>query len=234
MTKRFYKTVSVTGLETGGHGLQLDDRPLPSTTKRQLVLPTPALAEAIADEWRAQGDKVDPLTMPLTRLANTAIDRVADDRDSYVAEIVRYTQTDTLAYWTPDPAELADRQAKEWRPLLDWFADHVGHSMATTTGIGAVHQRPEIAVVLTDRLQARSDLALAALQTLVGVSGSAVVTLALDAGVLEPDPAFRAAFLDELYQAEVWGMDSEAEQRRRSIAADMALTTRFLRLLDGR
>ena len=75
---------------------------------------------------------------------------------------------------------------------------------------------------------------MAALQTLVGVSGSAVVTLALDAGVLEPDPAFRAAFLDELYQAEVWGMDSEAEQRRRSIAADMALTTRFLRLLDGR
>ncbi|MFC3227638.1 ATP12 family chaperone protein [Marinibaculum pumilum] len=233
MTKRFYKTVTVHP-DADGHAIRLDDRPLPTTTRRNLVLPTPDLAEAIAEEWRAQGDKVDPLSMPLTRLANTGIDRVAGERDRYVAELVRYTDTDTLAYWAPDPAELVARQRAEWQPLLDWFAEHVGHPMQTTSGISAVSQRPEVAAVLSARLAARSDLALGALQTLVAVSGSAVVTLALDAGRLDPEAAFRAAFLDELYQAEVWGTDREAEQRRRAIAEDMAQTARFLLLLDGR
>ncbi|MEQ8348305.1 MAG: ATP12 family protein [Sneathiellaceae bacterium] len=232
MTRRFYKTVE-TVAEEGGHGIRLDGRPLPTTSRRRLVLPTAALAAAIAAEWQAQGDKVEPLTMPLTRLANTGIDRVADDRPRYVEEILRHLQTDTLAYWSPAPADLAARQAAVWTPLLDWVGEQLGHRLAVTTGIVAQPQAPGLAMALAARLEPRSDLALAGLQTLVSATGSAVVALALEAGRLAPADAFQAAYLDELYQAEIWGADQEAEQRRQAIAEDLVQTTLFLQLLDG-
>lgn len=233
MNKRFYKAVELAA-EEGGFAVLLDGRPLPSTSRRRLLLPSQALADAVAAEWRAQGDRIDPLSMPLTRLANTGIDRVAPERPRYIAEILRFAETDALAYWAPEPAELVARQEAEWRPLLAWFAGEVGRPLAVTSGIAALPQDPEVARVLAARLERRSDLALAGLQTLTAVTGSAVVALALDAGRIGPEEGFRAAHLDELYQAEIWGSDAEAERRRRDIAEDIAQTVRFLILLEGR
>lgn len=232
MSKRFYKNVDAVA-EEGGYCIRLDGRPLPSTNRRRLLLPSRALAEAVAEEWRAQGDKIDPLSMPLTRLANTGVDRVAPERGRYVEEVVRYLQTDALSYWAPDPQELVARQQAVWQPLLDWFAQEFGRPLAVTRGIRAVPQDPELPALVSARLERCSDFALAGLQTLTAISGSAVVALALDAGRLSPEEGFRAAHLDELYQAEVWGTDAEAEKRRRDIADDMAQTVRFLILLEG-
>lgn len=232
MTRRFYKQVH-TVAEEGGFAIRLDEHVLPSMARRRLLLPSRELADAIAQEWRAQGERIDPLTMPLTRLANTGVDQVGGQRRRYVTEMVRLAQTDALVYWAEEPRELVQRQEAEWRPLLDWFAGETGHALVVTTGIAAVSQSAEMVSVLDGRLERRSDLALAGLHALASVAGSTVVALAVDAGRVSADRAFQVAHLEETYQAEVWGTDSEAEERRRSIAQDMAATARFLALLRG-
>jgi len=233
MDRRFYKQVDITA-EEGGYCVRLDGRVLPSATRRRLLLPNRALADAIAAEWRAQGERVDPFAMPITRLANTGIDQVAVARPRYVGEIVQLAHTDGLAYWAPEPQELVRRQEAEWQPLLDWFAGEVGAPLTVTCGLVAVPQPPDLADALHHRLQRHCDLALAGLQTLASVSGSAVIALALEARHITAEQAYRAAHLGEIYQAEVWGSDAEAEARRQAIALDMAQTARFLELLqDG-
>lgn len=232
MTRRFYKQVHAVA-EEGGFAIRLDERVLPSMARRRLLLPNRDLAEAIAQEWRAQGDRIDPLTMPLTRLANTGVDQVGGQRRRYVTEMVRLAQTDALVYWAEEPRELVQRQEAEWRPLLDWFAEETGHALVVTTGIAAVSQPAGMVEVLDGRLEQRSDLALAGLHALASVAGSTLVAMAVDSGRLSPEQAFQVAHLEETYQAEVWGTDPEAEERRQSIARDMVTTAGFLALLHG-
>lgn len=228
--KRFYKLATA---ERAGEGavVRLDGRVLKTPAKADLRLPTLALAEAIAEEWRAQQDEIRPQSMPLMQLAATALDRVTADPDFARREIVRYGDTDLLSYRADEPVTLADRQAAEWQPLLDWFRDRYDVQMRVTAGIMAVVQPAELKPRL-ERVCAGLDAwQLTALHGATTNTGSVVLGLALLDGRVDADSAHRSALLDELHQAERWGEDAEAASRRAGLLADLQATARFLALL---
>lgn len=228
--KRFYKLATA---ERVGEGavVRLDGRVLKTPAKAELRVPTLALAEAIAGEWQAQQDEIRPQSMPAMQLAATTIDRVMADPDFARRDIVRYGDTDLLSYRADEPATLAERQAAEWQPLLDWFRDRYDVQMKVTAGIIAVAQPAELKPRL-ERVCAGLDAwQLTALHGATTNTGSVVLGLALLDGRLDADSAHRAALLDELHQAERWGEDAEAAARRAGLLADLQATARFLALL---
>jgi len=224
--RRFYKTASITAVENGW-GILLDGKPLRSPAKRPFVLPTEALAAAIAQEWQAQGEKVEPRTMPLMQLAATAIDRLADDRDGLAAETAGYGNSDLICYRAEEPPALVRRQAEAWQPLIAWAAERYDVALNVTTGIVSVEQPPHALATFRRVLEACDLFALTALAAMTGSAGSLVIALALAEGRLSADEAADAALLDEMFQAEKWGSDPEAERRRAAIRADLAAAKRF-------
>ncbi|HJT15590.1 MAG TPA: ATP12 family protein [Dongiaceae bacterium] len=224
--RRFYKTAVSTPVE-GGWGIQLDGRALRSPAKRPFLLPTEALAEAIAGEWQAQGEKVDPGSMPLMQFAATAIDRLADDRSTLIEEIAGYARSDLICYRAEEPPLLAQRQEATWQPLVAWAAERYDVALNVTTGIVAVEQPAHALATFRRVLEACDLFALTALAAATGSAGSLVIALALAEGRLSADEAADAALLDELFQAEKWGSDPEAERRRAAIRADLAAAKRF-------
>lgn len=224
--RRFYKDAIVAPAEDGW-GILLDGKPLRSPAKRPLVLPTRALAAAIAEEWQAQGDKIDPHSMPLMQFAATAIDRLADNRDALIEDIAGYGRSDLVCYRAPEPPALVRRQEELWRPLIAWLAERYDIALNVTAGIVAVEQPPHALATFRRALGACDLFALTALAVVTSSAGSLVIALALSEGRLSADEAADAALLDELFQAERWGSDPEAEQRRASIRADLAAAKRF-------
>jgi chaperone required for assembly of F1-ATPase len=224
--RRFYKAATATPVESGW-GILLDGRPLRSPAKRPFVLPTEALAAAIAEEWQAQGEKVKPHTMPLMQLAATAIDRLADDRDGLVAETAGYGRSDLVCYRAEGPPSLVRRQEEAWQPLVVWTAERYDVALNVTTGIIAVEQPPHALATFRRALEACDLFALTALAAMTGSAGSLVIALALAEGRLSADEAADVALLDELFQAEKWGSDPEAERRRAAIRADLQAAKRF-------
>jgi chaperone required for assembly of F1-ATPase len=208
--RRFYKTVSV----TPDGALLLDGRPVKTPMKAALVLPTMALARAVAEEWQAQGEKIDPASMPLTRLANTAIDRVMPDRARIVAEILQFAGSDLICYRAEAPPDLIERQALAWNPVLDWAVAELDAAFVVTAGM--VHRpQPEAALKAVEaHLQGHDPFVLAALYNLMTFTGSLLIAAMTIAGRLEPEAAWRAAHTDEEYQIEQWGEDAEARQRQ--------------------
>lgn len=228
--KRFYRTVSVETGEDGAHGVFLDGKPVRTPARTALALPSRALAEAVAAEWEAQEGVVKPLTMPLTRLAATTIDRVPQHRGIFIDEIVAYFGNDLLCYRADAPADLVARQAAAWDPLLAWAAATHGIALEICTGVRH-HPQPEGSATAARRLvEGLSAPALAAAHVLTASTGSAVLALALIAGAIGADAASDAAQLDEIYQAEKWGQDREAVQRRREIRDDIFAAARFAAL----
>ena len=227
--RRFYKAVTVERGDKGWH-VHLDGKQLRSPAKQALALPTRALAEAIATEWDAQGEKIAPQTMPFMQLASTAIDRVAADRTRVLAETAGYAGSDLVCYRVAAPEDLARRQAQHWQPLVDWVAERYDVTLAVTTGILAVPQPDQALERFRRVLAAADDFALTALAAITGAAGSLVIALALAEGRLTAEQAAEAALLDELHQAEKWGSDPEAEQRRAAIRRDLADGLAFLRL----
>jgi len=224
--RRFYKSATVAPAE-GGWGILLDNKPLRSPAKRPFVLPTEALAAAIAEEWQAQGEKIDPRSMPLMQFAATAIDRLANDRIALIEDIAGYGRSDLVCYRAPEPETLVRRQEEAWQPLLAWLAERYDIALNVTAGIVSVEQPPH-ALATFRRVLGTCDLcALTALAVMTGSAGSLVIALALAEGRLSPDEAADAALLDELFQAEKWGSDPEAERRRASIRADLAAAKRY-------
>jgi chaperone required for assembly of F1-ATPase len=228
--KRFYKSV---GIEPAGDGfgILLDGRPIRTPARNPLVVPTRPLAGGIAAEWEAQGDKVDPRSMPLTGLANAAIDRVAPDPESFAGDLARYGESDLLCYRADEPPELAARQEREWGPLLDWVRRRYDIAFEIVTGIMHRPQPPATVARLAEAVAARDPFALAGLSPLVTISGSLLIALALAEGAVEPDAAFDAAHLDELFQAERWGEDALALEAREARRRDFNAAARLLRLL---
>ena len=224
--RRFYKTATSTPVEDGW-GILLDGKALRSPAKRPFVLPTEALAAAIAEEWQAQGEKVEPGSMPLMQFAATAIDRLADDRTALVEEIAGYGRSDLVCYRAEEPPSLARRQEETWQPLIAWAAERYDVALAVTTGIVAVEQPAHALATFRRVLEACDLFALTALAGATGSAGSLVIALALAEGRLGPDEAADAALLDELFQAEKWGSDPEAERRRAAIRADLHAAKRF-------
>ena len=224
--RRFYKTATSTPVE-GGWGILLDDKALRSPAKRPFVLPTEALAQAIAEEWQTQGEKVEPSSMPLMQFAATAIDRLADDRAALVDEIAGYGRSDLVCYRAAEPPSLVRRQEETWQPLIAWAAERYDIALNVTSGIVAVDQPAHTFATFRRVLEACDLFALTALAGATGIAGSLVIALALMEGRLSANEAADAALLDELYQAEKWGSDPEAERRRAAIRADLQAAKRF-------
>jgi chaperone required for assembly of F1-ATPase len=229
--KRFYKTASASPREGGGAQVLLDGRPLRTPAKAEMVLPTLALAQAVAAEWDAQQTEIAPLRMPLTRLVATAIDRIAADPALATADIVRYAGTDLLSYRTDAPAELATSQEQSWSPLLDWFRERYDIQLQVTVGVIAVPQAADLPARM-ERLCAGLDaMRLTALHAATTITGSVVLGLALLEGRLTAAAAHEAGQLDELYQARQWGEDEEARMRREALRSELDAVERFLALL---
>ena len=224
--KRFYREV-----RTDDGAILLDDRPVRTPAREKLRLPTVALAEAVAAEWRVQGDTIDPRSMPMTGLANAAIDRVAPGPAAFAAPLAAYAETDLLCYRAEAPEALAGEQAASWDRLLDWARARYDVRFTVTAGIVHVAQPPAMILRLGEALGTRDAFALAAMLPLVTIGGSLVAALALAEGAVEADAAFDATHLDELWQARHWGEDALALRTREARRADFLAAARFLTLL---
>lgn len=233
--KRFYKTAGVVEAETG-FAVTLDDKPMRTPNKARLIVPTRALAEAIAAEWQSQGETVRVSELYMTRLANTAIDRVSALRDETVATIVAYGRTDLLCHRVNSPFELAEQQRLVWQPLLDWLAHAYDAPLAVTTDIFPTAQPPASIEALRAAVGGLDTPRLTVLAEATGLTGSIVLGLALIDGRVTPDAAFEAAQLEETFQMERWGEDAEAAARRASLRIQINAAARFARLLgpEGR
>ncbi len=211
--RRFYKTVSVAGT-MAPFSIRLDERPVRTPLKRALDLPTKALAEAVATEWAGQGEKIEPHTMPLTRLANTTIDRVEPDLGRIIGEIVDFAGSDLVCYRAEKPQGLVERQAKAWQPVLDWARQTFQGEFQATEGILHIAQPPASLTALQDFLATKSPWLLTALHNMTTLTGSALLSaMACEKG-LPPSEAWLAAHVDEDWQIEQWGWDEEARHRR--------------------
>jgi len=232
--QRFYKTVTVERTESESRPafrVLLDGRAIRTPGRAEGLLPTRPLAEAVAAEWAAQGDKVNPQTMPLTGLAWTALDRVRTRRDEIVAAVVAYAGHDLLCYRAEGPIDLAARQQETWQPLLDWLALTFDAPLAVTAGSVSISQPPAALAALARTVAGHDDFALAALSAATAATGSLVIALALTVGRLDAEAAFAAAQLDESYQMERWGEDPDARRRRDAIRAELAAVEHFMTLL---
>ena len=226
--RRFWKAVSV---QDGGGGweIRLDGRPLLTPLKAPLVLPTRALADALAGEWDSVGERVDPGAMPWTRAANSAVDKVAPQREGVIALLTEYGATDLVSYRAGVPETLAARQAAAWDPLLDWAEATYGARLAVTTGVMPLQQDPEALFRLAAPLRGADAFALTALHDLVALTGSLVIGLAA-AGEAEPPAAlWDRSRIDETFQAEQWGQDDEADRAAAARRAEFLHAHRFLR-----
>lgn len=232
--KRFWTEVHVA--ETpGGFGVRLDARVLRTPAKAELVVPTQALAEAIAAEWRAVEGEIRPEALPFTRAANVAVDRIAADPGPLVAHLASYGETDLLCYRAEAPVGLRARQAAAWDPALAWAARDLGAPLAVTEGVAHRAQDPASLAALRAAVGAHDAFALTALSELVTLSGSLVLGLAVARGALGAPEAWAAARLDETWQEEQWGVDDEAAEMARIRENDFLRAARLLELLaDGR
>ncbi len=209
--KRFWKETAVAEAE-GGFTVTVDGRPIRTPAKAPLVVPTRAFAEAIAAEWAAQEDEIRPETMPLTRSANAAIDKVTAQFDEVAALIAAYGETDLLCYRAEGPESLVRRQAEAWDPLLDWAAEALGARLHPVTGIVPQPQEAAALAALTEATRALTAFELAAFHDLVGLSGSLVLGFAAARGVKSPETLWQISRIDEDWQAAQWGEDDEAAE----------------------
>lgn len=229
--KRFWKDVAVAP-EGAGFGVTLDGRPLRTPARQPLVAPTESLAAAIAAEWLDSPEEVDPRSMPLTGLANAALDRVAPDPETFATNLARYGESDLLAYRAEGPLALAERQADAWDPLLQWARRRFDVDFATTAGVSFVAQPADTVRRLAHAVASHSPFQLAALSPLVTISGSLVIALAVIEGEVTAEQAWAAAAVDDAWQLEKWGEDAEAMIALGNRRRDFLSAARFLSLLD--
>jgi chaperone required for assembly of F1-ATPase len=228
--KRFYEQATVSP-ETGGVAILLDGRPVRTPARALLRVPTEELADAIAGEWNAQGEKVEPHLMPLTGLANAAIDRVAPDPEAFGRGLAQYGESDLLCYRAEGPHSLVERQGRVWDPLLGWARTRFGIEIETTTGVIHRAQPPLTVEQLGRAVAARGVFQLAGLAPLVTIAGSLIIALALAEGAIGLEAAWDAALLDETWQAEQWGADPLAAASLESRRREFEGAYRFLTLL---
>jgi chaperone required for assembly of F1-ATPase len=212
LRRRFYVQASVVR-KADGYAVRLDGKPVLTPARRILAAPTHCLAEAIAAEWQAQRDVIDPSTMPLTRLANAIIDGVADRPQPVAAEIAKYVGSDLLFYRAASPAGLVERQRRHWDPVLAWAARALGTRFAVAEGVMHLAQPPE-AVAAVRAAIPDDKWPLGALHAATTLMGSALLALALAHGKLSVEEAWQAAHVDEDWNMKQWGKDALALERR--------------------
>lgn len=228
--KRFWKTVEVREGE-GGWAVLLDGRTPKTPAGAPVVLPTETSARLVADEWAAQGEFLDPATMPAQRLAATAIDRVSQAREAVADEIAAYTGSDSLCYPADHPSALVERQAREWTPWLDWAAGELNVRLESSSGVIHRAQDPAAVARVRDLALALDDMGLTGLASLTPLLGSAVLALAVQNRALTGEAAFDLSRLDEAFQESQWGVDAENAERTAARRAEAVLIDRWLRAL---
>lgn len=228
--KRFWKNAA-TVPQDGGRGIALDGRPVRTPARAPLVVPSERLAEAIAAEWNAQGSDIDPAAMPMTGIANAAIDLATGDRAAFAETIAAYAQTDLLCYRDDRDAALQGEQASAWNPLLAWAEARHGIEFALAQGVLPIDQPAATVAALREAVHALDPFRLAPLSPLVTIGGSLVAGLALVEDAFAADMLWEAVSLDELYQERRWGADGEAQKARARREADWHNAARFLTLL---
>ncbi len=228
--KRFYKQAAA-GEAEGGFTVRLDGKAVKTPAGKPLVVPARALAEAVAEEWAAQGETVRPADMPLTQLAATALDRIGPEREAILGQLQAYAGTELLCYRADFPPDLSERQHHAWQPLLDWAEGAFGAKLTVTTGVVAVTQPAGSLAALAAQLAGYDTWQLCVVQAACAAAGSLVLALALAEGRLGGAEAFDLSQLDETYQIERWGEDEEAAARRAALRRDVLAAERLLALI---
>jgi chaperone required for assembly of F1-ATPase len=228
--RRFYKKAEVVSAASG-YGIALVGRLVKTAGKQDLIVPSLALAAAVAAEWEAQQGEIRREAMPLTRLAGATIDRSAAQRAAVVRQVAHYAGTDLVCYRAAHPPALAARQQAVWQPLIDWAAGRYGAPLVVTTGIVPERQPAASLAAFTEAVAEHDDFSLTALHAATATCGSLVIALALLEGRLDADQAFAASQLDESFQIEAWGEDAEQAERRAALAAEIVAAARFISLL---
>ncbi|WP_293459432.1 ATP12 family protein [Phenylobacterium sp.] len=230
--KRFYKAVDVAEGD-GGHLVLLDGRRLRTPKALPMVLPTRAVAEQIAGEWASQDQTIEMATMHATRLANTAIETIGGSREAVADQVAQYAGSDLLCYFAEEPAALVARQEAQWGPVLARAEAEAGLRFERCAGIIHRDQPPETLAGVRDAALALDDFALAGLAFGTSLFGSAVLALALHRGWLGGEEAFELSRLDEAFQEEKWGVDSEAAERADRLRVEARMLERWFRNLAG-
>lgn len=226
--KRFW-TLAAPAEQDGGFAIHLDGRPVRTPGKQPLIVPTRALAELIAAEWNAQDGQIRPDTMPATRAANSAIEKVRTSQPEVAALVAAYGETDLLCYRADHPAELVALQSETWDPLLDWAATRYGVTWTRVTGVMPQPQPARTVARLTEQVTALDPFRLTALHDLVALPGSLVIGLAAAEGAFDPESLWSAARLDEDWQARQWGQDPQAQAAAAARKAGFLEALRFWR-----
>ena len=229
--KRFWKSAQAIQND-GGWGVELDGRPLRTPARKPLSVPTQQLAEAIAGEWNAAGDKIDPRAMTLTGLANAAIDRVAPDKQTFATGVAKYAEADLGCYRAEGPQGLIDAQAEHWDQLLAWGRRRFDVDFRTTGGLLHVDQPPATVERLAHAVSALDPYRLAGLSPLVTIGGSLLAALGVLEEALTPEWAWEAVSVDDRWQLEQWGSDEEAVEALDNRKRDFLAAARYLELLD--
>ena len=230
--KRFYKQTSwQRSGDDAGYAVYLDQRELKTAAKRHLILPTEAVTHAVAEEWRAQDEDIDPASMPMTAYSFTALDVVADKVAAVQDEVARYGETDLLCYIIDEPAEISQRLTAAWQPMLDWSAKSLDAPLTTTAGLMAIDQPAESVAALRRHVVALNLFELTAVQTMTSILGSLVLSLAIVTGQITADQAFDLARLEEAFQAEQWGQDEDDAEKQAKDRAELLNATRFLQMV---
>jgi chaperone required for assembly of F1-ATPase len=230
--KRFWQAAEIIDVDLG-HSVALDGRRVKTPARADLIVPTKALAEAIAGEWNGCGPEVDARAMPLTGLANGAIDRIAPDKENYAAGIASYGETDLVCYRAEGPEALVSRQADSWDALIEWARRRYDVDFACQTGIMHVAQPDDTVRKLAHAVAAMDACQLAGMSPLVTIGGSLVAALAVFEEMLPAEAAWEAVSLDERWQLEQWGDDAEARAAMDLRRRDFLAAARFLELLRG-
>lgn len=227
--RRFWQQATVAATD-GGWKIMLDARELRTPAKARLCLPNARMAEAVAAEWNAVKDTVSPNDMPVTRRANSAIDKLASQRPDVIDLLAEYVETDLLCYRAEAPAELRARQDRELDPLIAWFGARHGIALSVHSGVMPRAQVPAARNSVLARLSEMTDFELVAAHDLIAISGSAVLGLAVCEGHVEAAEAFRLSRIEEAWQAEHWGIDDEAMRAEAMKLSEFRAAERFLEL----
>ena len=230
--KRFYERVTTASLDDG-YAIFLDDRPIKTPKRETLVVPTEALALALAEEWDSQGKTVSIESMRLNKLANTAIDHIGRVRDEVIDDIAKYGETDLLCYRSDYPQELQDIQTSKWQPVLDWVEEATGARLKSTVGVIHLPQEETALSRIRSAVSGHDDFRLTALHMVTTLTGSVCLALALSNGFLSVDEIWDIATVDDQFQEKRWGTDPEAQESLHRRHRDLMVASRQLDLLKA-
>ena len=230
MRKRFYAHAGVVE-SPDGFAIALDDKPVRAPSARALVAPTREIADAIVAEWEAQNETIDPVTMPMTRLANSVVDAVVDRVEAVTDDVAKYLGSDLLFYRASHPEALVAREAAHWDPVVFWAADTLGAHFILAEGIVHVRQ-PDSAISAARAALPADPWSIAALHVVTTLTGSALLALALLRGLLDQDQVWAAAHVDEDWNIEKWGVDEEVAARRAARLIDFKAAADILKSLN--